>query len=474
MVVALLLAILAAHFRNCWLVRHRPVLRRLTKHVPHLTNQQNLGCQRSIAGPTKRESSMWSYRLHNYLMMGILMCTLSQNLVAQDSAKTQSPSGAAAPPAAPAESEVPLSVIEKAYEGAQPPESVKMLLAIVRGSKMGPGDGWFGPADCRYSWKWLAERHGIPETEGIPADKFLGEERWFARLDRNKDGRITADDFDWSEGNSWVQQSYQVNRLFRRIETTGDGKLSREEWNQFFDAAAGDKDHLLSEDFREAMLGGNPGAFAAGDAPSQATLIRGLFAGEVGSLNEGPRLNAQAPDFTLKTHDGKQAIRLRDLIGQRPVVITFGNFTCGPFRSMFPGVETIHKRFANEATFIAVYVREAHPTDGWKMESNKRVGIAVAQPKTLAERAAVATQCQALLKPSMPLLVDEINDPVGSAYSGMPARLYVIDVDGKVAYKSGRGPFGFKSGEMEQALIMTLLDRATEPAPKSEARQSDK
>jgi hypothetical protein len=36
--------------------------------------------------------------------------------------------------------------------------------------------------------------------------------------------------------------------------------------------------------------------------------------------------------------------------------------------------------------------------------------------------------------------------------------LYVIDTQGIVAYKSGRGPFGFRVGEMEQALVMTLLD----------------
>jgi hypothetical protein len=39
----------------------------------------------------------------------------------------------------------------------------------------------------------------------------------------------------------------------------------------------------------------------------------------------------------------------------------------------------------------------------------------------------------------------------------MPARLYVIDTEGKIAYKSGRGPFGFKPGEMEQALVLLLL-----------------
>jgi hypothetical protein len=65
------------------------------------------------------------------------------------------------------------------------------------------------------------------------------------------------------------------------------------------------------------------------------------------------------------------------------------------------------------------------------------------------------------LKYSIPLLVDDIDDATGNAYSGMPARLYVIDQKGKVAYKSGRGPFGFKTGEMEQALLMTLLDAKT-------------
>ena len=63
-----------------------------------------------------------------------------------------------------------------------------------------------------------------------------------------------------------------------------------------------------------------------------------------------------------------------------------------------------------------------------------------------------------MVKPGMKMVVDDINDPAGTAYSGMPARLYVIDTNGKVAYKSGRGPFGFKAGEMEQALAMSLLE----------------
>jgi hypothetical protein len=139
--------------------------------------------------------------------------------------------------------------------------------------------------------------------------------------------------------------------------------------------------------------------------------------------------------------------------------LVLGNFTCGPFRAYYPEVENVYQRFGDQATFLMVYVREAHPEDGWKMESNTRAKVAVKQPTTLAERTAVCHQFIERLKPTIPVVVDQVPDVVGHLYSGMPARMYVIDTAGKVAYKSGRGPFGFRVGEMEQALAMTLLER---------------
>jgi hypothetical protein len=120
----------------------------------------------------------------------------------------------------------------------------------------------------------------------------------------------------------------------------------------------------------------------------------------------------------------------------------------------------MYARWRDYADFYAVYIREAHPTDGWSMESNDRVGVKVAQPKSTDERKQVATQCCESLKMSMPLLVDTIDDRVGRAYSGFPDRLYVIDRDGKVAYKGGRGPFGYRPRELEQTLVMMMLDEA--------------
>jgi len=106
------------------------------------------------------------------------------------------------------------------------------------------------------------------------------------------------------------------------------------------------------------------------------------------------------------------------------------------------------------------------------MESNDRAGIILAQPRTVSERAAVAQKCCARLEMTIPLLVDNLNDVVGHLYSGMPDRLYIIDRDGLIAYKSGRGPFGFKTGELEQALIMLLLEQSQAPATKNVQRSN--
>jgi len=118
----------------------------------------------------------------------------------------------------------------------------------------------------------------------------------------------------------------------------------------------------------------------------------------------------------------------------------------------------LHRRYGDRVEFLAVYVREAHPVDGWRMESNDRVGIAITQPRAIGERQAVAGRCCATLEIGMPLLVDDMNDRVGHRYSGMPDRLYLIDRDGRVVYKGGRGPFGFKPGELEQSLIVLLRE----------------
>ena len=191
---------------------------------------------------------------------------------------------------------------------------------------MGPGEAGLAPPSRRYSWKWLVERYGIDPATAGSRSRFRDEE-WFTRLDRNKDGTITRDDFDWSDRSPYLQMSSMAERLFRKLNQQGDGRLTKDELAQFFAKAAQGKDHISFDDFRDGLLGGPSAGPRPSDMPSQATLLRGLFAGELGSMNEGPKVNERAPDFTLKLADGKQTVRLAKLLENKPVVLVFGSFT---------------------------------------------------------------------------------------------------------------------------------------------------
>ena len=104
------------------------------------------------------------------------------------------------------------------------------------------------------------------------------------------------------------------------------------------------------------------------------------------------------------------------------------------------------------------------------MQSNERVGVSVAQPATQDARNLVASHCCQALNLTMPLLVDTIDDQVNRAYSGFPDRLYLIDREGKIAYKGGRGPFGYKPRELEQTLLMLLIDEELSKVPVVDAQ----
>ncbi|HVL12817.1 MAG TPA: deiodinase family protein, partial [Gemmata sp.] len=248
--------------------------------------------------------------------------------------------------------------LEKEYPEPQP-ESVKMLVAILRGSQLNGRDGWFGPAESRYSWKWLAERHKLePTAKALAVKDFRGPAALADVLDRDGDGDITPADLDWSDRSPYAMQLNHVSRVFRRIDMpTGDGKLTRDDLDTFFKMAAKGKDHLTVEDFRRIMV--PRGGFSPGDAPKVPVLVKGLFGGEIGSMGEGPKVGDRAPDFTLKTPDGKDTVSLAKLTGKKPVVLVFGNFTCGPFRSLFPEVDAVYQRYKDDANFVMVYVREA-------------------------------------------------------------------------------------------------------------------
>ena len=115
-------------------------------------------------------------------------------------------------------------------------------------------------------------------------------------------------------------------------------------------------------------------------------------------------------------------------------------------------MEKLYKAYKRKAHWFLVYIREAHPSDGWQVDANVKAGIEIEEPKTMEERMEVARTCYSTLGLSFPAVVDGMDNKVEEAYAGWPDRLYVIDKEGNIAYKGERGPRGFKPLEMAQKL----------------------
>lgn len=119
-------------------------------------------------------------------------------------------------------------------------------------------------------------------------------------------------------------------------------------------------------------------------------------------------------------------------------------------------LNALYERYGERVAFFAVYIREAHPEDGWVVTSNRRAGIELFDPATGEERGAVARSCAVGLRLELPVLVDGMDDAVASAYGGWPDRLYLIGRDGRVAFQGEEGPFGFRPEELHAAIEAEL------------------
>jgi Ca2+-binding EF-hand superfamily protein len=218
--------------------------------------------------------------------------------------------------------------VQHGVAGLRQLEAVEMFSAILGGSQLGPGEGWFHPGQSRFGWDWLARRHGIKPTEALTRADFKGPPEVFDRLDRNRDGELTAEDFDWTERSAYFRQASMTGQVFRMFDRDSNGKITREEWEALFNRLAQNKDHVTPDDLRQALFPPMPKSNKeAADGPSPALLLNGLFSGEIGSLFAGPSVGQVAPDFTLHTEDGKTQISLHDHVGRKPVVLVFGSFT---------------------------------------------------------------------------------------------------------------------------------------------------
>jgi hypothetical protein len=122
----------------------------------------------------------------------------------------------------------------------------------------------------------------------------------------------------------------------------------------------------------------------------------------------------------------------------------------------------LYEQYNEQVQFLTIYIREAHPIDGWWMgrrltrKLTKRFAPNASMdhydPKTIEERRAIAGECETALKYGIRTYVDEMDDAVNNAYAAWPTRLYLVGLDGKVVYGGGLGPYDFKPAKLKVAI----------------------
>ncbi|MCD6342771.1 MAG: hypothetical protein J7L76_03210 [Spirochaetaceae bacterium] len=134
-------------------------------------------------------------------------------------------------------------------------------------------------------------------------------------------------------------------------------------------------------------------------------------------------------------------------------------------------IQEIYKQFKEEVQFLSIYIREAHPIDGWWMgrRLTKKLMLRMApkvsmehyDPKTIEERRAVAGECETALQYGTQTYIDEMDDHVNDTYAAWPTRLYLVGLDGKIVYGGGLGPYDFKPSKLKAAIEEYLKELST-------------
>ena len=103
----------------------------------------------------------------------------------------------------------------------------------------------------------------------------------------------------------------------------------------------------------------------------------------------------------------------------------------------------IYNCYKDRVDFYLVYIREAHPSDGWQVRSNLDDGLEFLEPQSDDERAELAGVCMIDLGFEMPMLLDNMDNEVDAKYAALPERLYVLDKNGRVSFRGIMGSRGF-------------------------------
>lgn len=122
-------------------------------------------------------------------------------------------------------------------------------------------------------------------------------------------------------------------------------------------------------------------------------------------------------------------------------------------------LDETYEEYSDRIDFYCVYIQEAHPRDGWQVMANLNEGVVYDQPASIDERAELAQICALRLNLKMPLLLDNMCNEVDRLYAALPERLYLIDEQGRVIFRTVVGSPGFDVDAWREAIRRHLAAR---------------
>lgn len=124
-------------------------------------------------------------------------------------------------------------------------------------------------------------------------------------------------------------------------------------------------------------------------------------------------------------------------------------------------MERLYASYNGHIEFLIVYIREAHPE---MLKEGHKTGV-VGRPDDIDERVILATECTTEFKFTIPMVIDDMDGKVNSDYQAAPVRVTIIDIDGKVAFYAGRGPFDFRLPPVERTIKKLIANGGRMPPP---------
>ena len=137
-------------------------------------------------------------------------------------------------------------------------------------------------------------------------------------------------------------------------------------------------------------------------------------------LRTGLAPGSEAPDFALVSTAGTR-LRLSNLRG-KPVLLHFISYTCPVTRGGATTMNELHRLYGDRVQFVEVLIRQAHP--------GERHGAYHSDEQKLEDARAYTNEEGV----PWPVLIDDLTGSVQTAYGGLAAAVYLIDINGIIAF----------------------------------------